>query len=224
MSSWKTIISVIAVYQFSLSGIFGEVERRQTCNVAELTSFVTGLGTDCAARFVDLARLNVEVAMSGVISKARVDDVASRVCTKSCGQRVVDYTRENNCASNNIPQNLNLQVLCSMNATDTTGRRCIQIIDEFSPTFFTSGGCTPNQCTSQCRTAVNNYKNSLGCCFGTQQRSLTLTSTPPVPNCNIELGDSCSLEFSGSGGVAVHYVNQLLVLVAICLTSAFAFN
>ena len=209
-------IFIAAFFQF---GVFGAIEKRQSCTLASITSFVNGLDADCLSRLRELTTLNVEVARTGTISTSRVDAVANRTCTKTCGKLVVDFSRDNNCANINLPQNLNLEALCSNN---TNGKRCIQVLDEVPGPSIAN--CTSTTtCSSNCMTEANNYKNSLGCCFGTLKRSLTsFVTTSRIDNCNIEAGDSCPLVYSG--GVTIHSLNWLFALTAACLTYALAFN
>ena len=215
MNGWITAVFVALFFQF---GVFGEIEKRQSCTSQSITSFVNGLGADCLTRLGELTALNAEVVMSGTISTSKVDTVADRVCTYTCGKRVVDYSRNNNCGSINLPLILNLEALCSKNGS----KRCLQILDEVpGPSTFIRN-CTPPTCSSSCMTEANNYKSRLGCCFGTLKGSLTSVTTTLIDRCNIEPGESCKLMYSG--GIIVRSINWILALAAACLTFALAFN
>lgn len=216
MNHWTATVFVALFFQF---GVFGEIEKRQSCTLQSITSFVNGLGADCLSRLADLGALNVEVAMSGTITTSRLDAVADRVCTTMCGKRVVEFSRNNNCGSINLPQNLNLEALCSKNGN----RRCLQILDEVpGPSTFTTNCTSLTSCSSGCMTEANNYKSRLGCCFGTLKGSLTSVTTTRIDNCNVEPGESCTLMYSG--GIIARSINWMFALIAAGLTFAVAFN
>ena len=212
MTAYKATAFIAMLFPFCLIGsVFGEREKRQTCEPADVSRIVREVGVDCNKTIGDFGD---SVRLSGAISTSKVNEFAEKICTKSCAKRFLDFARDNNCSLGNIRRQItDVEALCSMNAEN---KRCVQVYDG-SPPIYTNDSCTRViTCPPHCLDQANDFKRRLGCCFGTLIRTPTsfslLAST--VSDCNLETGDSCPVIFSGGVHVSAQSISWLFALLA----------
>ena len=168
MNSWKATIFIVVLFHVSLTSVFGDREKCQSCGATDISRILREVGMDCNRTIGDFGDT---VRLPGTISTSRVTEFAEKICTKTCGKRLLDFSRDNNCSLGSVYQQItNVEALCSMNLDN---KACIQVYDE-APPVFTNSSCTSvATCPPHCLTEANNFKCRLGCCFGTLLRTPT---------------------------------------------------